>query len=99
MTKNQQLLEKILVTAIEADLIYLSMTSNFQWNRAGLAALLGAAFSAVYNVLRQSQPTIPTPTPQQLPKTISAVAPTTPSEDDILNDLANEETPPVTPAA
>ena len=67
MTKNQQLIEKIIVTAFEAAIAYISinqtnLSGNAKWTAIGA---LGAALSAAYNVLRQSTPTIP-PLPTKL---------------------------------
>ena len=69
MTKNQQLIEKIIVTAFEAAIAYISinqtnLSGNAKWTAIGA---LGAALSAVYNLLRQSNPTIAQTSNVQLP--------------------------------
>lgn len=63
MTKNQILAEHIVVTFVEAAVAYLSINQTSlhgNWKPVAIGAL-GAALSAVYNLLRQSPPTITQP--------------------------------------
>jgi len=62
MSKTAQLIEKILVTFVEAAGAYYLTVTNPQAGKTAIAGAIGAGLSAVYNVLRQSQPTIVSPT-------------------------------------
>lgn len=60
MTKNQIIVEHVLVTFIEAAVAYLAINqTNLRgdWKIVAIGAL-GAGLSAAYNVLRQSEPTL-----------------------------------------
>lgn len=60
MTKSQQQLEHVVVTFFEAGVAYISINQtnlHGDWKPVAIGAL-GAALSAVYNLLRQSNPTI-----------------------------------------
>lgn len=59
MSKTLQVLEHILVTFFEAVLAYYVAVGSPKFNTALVAGAIGAGLSAVYNVLRQSNPTIP----------------------------------------
>jgi len=101
MSKNQQIIERIVVTFFQAVIAYLTVNQtnlHGNWRIVAIGAL-GAGLSAVYNVLRQSNPTIPTypKSPVAAGTTIQPDSPTDQKEKEILDDLANEETPPVTP--
>lgn len=107
MTKNMQIAERILITFVEAAAAYLIVIPTVNWSKTVLAGAAGAGLSAVYNIIRQANPTITAPTavydpalhvtPEQRAGAIYEPS-ATQSENDILDDLANEpeETPPVT---
>ena len=87
MTKNEQVLEKIVVTAVEAALAYLAVNQTNLSGNAKLTVIgaFGAALSAVYNLVRQAQPTIPEPpkpmngvTQLTVPKPIPEIPPLNP---------------------
>lgn len=59
MNKNQQIVEHIIVTFFQAALAYVAVLPHPTLNKAVLAGAVGAGLSAAYNLLRQSQPTIP----------------------------------------
>lgn len=92
MTKSQQLVERIIVTFFQAAIAYAVVLPNPSLSKTAIAGGIGAGLSAVYNVLRQSNPTI---------VSSSATTPTFPPivPEKPLNDLsiAPAETPPVTP--
>lgn len=60
MTKNQQLAEKVIVTFVEAALAYVAINQTNLSGNLKLTAIgaLGAGLSAVYNLVRQAEPTI-----------------------------------------
>lgn len=58
MTKTQQIIEHVVVTFVEAGVAYVIVIPHPQFNKTVVAGAIGAGLSAVYNVLRQSQPTI-----------------------------------------
>lgn len=64
MTKTQQTVEHIVVTFFEAGIAYLAINQTNLSGNAKLTAIgaLGAGLSAVYNILRQSTPTLVEPT-------------------------------------
>lgn len=68
MTKNQIILEHIVVTFFEAGVAYLTINqTNLSGDWKGVAiGAVGAGLAAVYNVLRQSKPTIPAPIDSQI---------------------------------
>lgn len=65
MTKTQIIIEHIVVTFVESAGTYLIVIPTVNWSRAAIAGAIGAGLSAVYNVVRQSSPTITSP-PVQL---------------------------------
>lgn len=69
MTKNQTLIEHVIITFFEAVIAYVSVNqTNLSGNAKGVAiGAVGLGLSAAYNVLRQSNPTIFTPTYPQPP--------------------------------
>lgn len=70
MTKTQQTIEHIVVTFFEAAIAYIIVIPTVNWGKTVIAGAIGAGLSAVYNVLRQSTPTItelPTSTITQIP--------------------------------
>ncbi len=60
MSKTNQILEKIIVTFFQAAVAYLAVNQTNLSGNAKLTAIgaLGAGLSGVYNLLRQSTPTI-----------------------------------------
>jgi len=60
MTKNQQLIEKVIVTFFEGVIAYLTINQTNLSGDAKTVAIGATAFglSAVYNLLRQSTPPI-----------------------------------------
>jgi len=72
MTKSQQQIEHIIVTFFEAGIAYLAINQTNLSGNAKLTAIgaLGAALSAVYNLTRQSSPTIVSQTVPELPVVI-----------------------------
>lgn len=60
MTARQQQVEHVIVTFFEAGIAYLAINQTNLSGGAKLTAIgaLGAGLSAVYNVLRQSNPTL-----------------------------------------
>jgi len=62
-TKYQQLAEKVAVTFVEAAVVYLTVVPTVNWNKTAIAGAVGAGLSAVYNLVRQSQPTVVATTP------------------------------------
>lgn len=73
MTKTQIIIEHIVVTFVESAGAYLIVIPTVNWSRAAIAGAIGAGLSAVYNVVRQSNPTIPTEPP--LTQVVSSVEP------------------------
>lgn len=69
MNKYNQIIEKILVTFIEAAVAYVAINQTNLSGNAKLTAIgaVGAGLSAVYNLLRQSQPTIASSVPATKP--------------------------------
>lgn len=68
MDKYKRIIEKVAVTFVEAGLTYVIVVPHAQVNKTLIAGALGAGLSAVYNLLRESQPTIETPpTVTQIP--------------------------------
>lgn len=61
MTKKQQVAEHVVVTFVEAAIAYLVVLPTVNWTKTVLAGAVGAGLSAVYNVLRQSKPTLVSP--------------------------------------
>lgn len=59
MTKVQQTVEHVIVTFFEAAVAYLVVIPTVNWGKTVVAGAIGAGLSAVYNVLRQSTPTLP----------------------------------------
>lgn len=60
MTKSQLIVEKVIVTFAEAGLAYLAINQtnvHGDWKVVAVGAL-GAGLSAVYNLLRESTPTM-----------------------------------------
>lgn len=80
MTKLQQQIEHVVVTAFEAAIAYIAVAPNVQFNKTLLAGAAGAALSAVYNVLRQSTPTI-------APTKSSGVTPTLAPDSGVMNGV------------
>lgn len=62
MTRNQQVVEHIVITFVEAAAAYLIVIPTVNWSKAVLAGAIGAGLSAVYNIARQSPPTYSPPT-------------------------------------
>lgn len=58
MTKYQVIAERIVVTFAEAAGAYLVVIPTVNWTKAGLVGAVGAGSSAVYNLLRESKPTM-----------------------------------------
>jgi hypothetical protein len=111
MTKNKQIIERVIVTFGEAVISYLSVNQTNLTGNAKTVAIGAAGFglSAAYNVLRQSTPTVPTPSTDKtaakntfIPGAQSTTSVTVPSDgttnivtdpDTILADLEKEEEP------
>lgn len=79
MSKNKIMLEHVVVTFFEAAVAYLVVIPTVSWGKTVVAGALGAGLSAVYNVLRQSNPTVfettaPAP-PEQLLNGVTELAP------------------------
>lgn len=108
MTKTSLVIEHVVITFIEAAAAYLIINQTALHGKPKLAAIgaVGAGLSAVYNVLRQSTPTVPqnsTQTPATVVKPMNGVPqltaapdPNNPAEntltdDTILDDLAKED--------
>jgi hypothetical protein len=70
MTKSQQVVEHIIITFVEAGAAYLIVIPTTNWTKTVLAGAVGAGLSAVYNVLRQSTPTIVPTIPPVVPPTV-----------------------------
>ena len=58
MTKTNQVIEHVVVTFVEAGAAYLIVIPTVNWTKTVIAGAIGAGLSAVYNVLRQSTPTL-----------------------------------------
>lgn len=78
MSKAQQMIEHIVVTFVEAALAYVIVIPNPHLNKTAIAGAVGAGLSAVYNLIRQSNPTIQ-PTPPFTPVTTTTVVPAVPA--------------------
>lgn len=76
MNKKQQIIEHVVVTFLEAALAYLIVIPTVNWTKTVLAGAAGAGLSAVYNLLRQSNPTITS----QVPPAASPAFPTPPTD-------------------
>ena len=76
MTKNQIIAEHVVVTFFEAAVAYTIIIPTINWNKSVLVGAIGAGLSAVYNVLRQSTPTLLTPV-ENVPTAITVVNPPT----------------------
>ena len=63
MSKTTQIAEHIVITFFEAGVAYLIVIPKVSWNKAVLVGAIGAGLSAVYNYVRQSNPTIQQSTP------------------------------------
>lgn len=63
MTKNQLIAEHVAVTFFEGAGAYLIAIPTVSWGKSALAGAVAAGLSLVYNVLRQSQPTLVDTTP------------------------------------
>lgn len=61
MTKNEIIAEHVVITFFEAAVAYIIVIPTINWNKTLIAGAIGAGLSAVYNVLRQSTPTLLTP--------------------------------------
>lgn len=63
MTKSAQIIEHVVVTFVEAGLAYVAInqTNLHGAPKVVVIGALGAGLSAVYNLLRQSQPTMTAP--------------------------------------
>lgn len=81
MTKNQQIVEHIIVTFFQAALAYIVVLPNPTVSKTAFAGAIGAGLSAVYNLLRQSNPTIVTES--KIPSTV--ITPSDPSADEIIS--------------
>jgi hypothetical protein len=77
MSKTGQIVEKIVVTFFEGAGAYLIVIPTVNWNKTVLSGAAAAGISLVYNVLRQSTPTIPQSTPPAVtpPTVIQPAAP------------------------
>lgn len=69
MTKYQIIAERVAITFAESAAAYLIVIPTVNWNKTVIAGAIGAGLSAVYNLLREAQPTI-TPV-EQTPVVIS----------------------------
>lgn len=58
MTKYQQIAEKIVITFVEAAIAYWVVIPHTTITKTAIAGAVGAGLSAVYNLLRESNPTI-----------------------------------------
>lgn len=72
MTKNEIIAEHVVVTFFEAALAYIIVIPTVNWNKTLIAGAIGAGLSAVYNVLRQSTPSLLTPV-ENIPITVPTV--------------------------
>lgn len=63
MSKTVVIIERAVVTAIEAGAAYFALNGYDFTNKTVRAGAVGAVLSAVYNLLRESSPTLPEPTP------------------------------------
>lgn len=73
MSKSEQIVEHIAVTFFEAGIAYLAINQTSLHGNPKVAAIgaLGAGLSAVYNLLRQSTPTFPSPADTASPLSLS----------------------------
>lgn len=103
MSKYQQIAEHIGITFFEAAIAYIIVIPHVTWTRTVIAGAIGAGLSAVYNLLRQSTPTI-------APDSLTAAAPAYSAGPGTLNGVSqltevgpplatasNVPTPPETP--
>lgn len=58
MTKYALIAEKVVVTFFEAAVGYLIVVPTVNWTKTVLAGAVGAGLSAVYNLVRESEPTM-----------------------------------------
>ena len=109
MTKTQLVTEHVFVTFIEAAAAYLIVIPTVNWTKTAIVGAIGAGLSAAYNILRQSTPTVPTPSTDKtaakntfIPGAQSTTSVTVPSDgttnivtdpDTILANLEKEEEP------
>lgn len=80
MTKTQQILERVVVTLVEAPSAYgiATATGSKGTGLAVLTAAFAGGLSVLYNLLRQSKPTMLTNLAEQVIKDVSTPTPTLP---------------------
>ena len=105
MTKAEQLIERIVVTFVETAGAYLIVIPTTNWSKTVIAGAIGAGLSAVYNIVRQSAPTVPPSPPTVVPPVtppapVAVVTPVGQGSDQntntapLISDVTPQNTPP-----